>query len=148
MPLSAQKIAGLLKQAGLPDGVFNIVNGDKEIVEAICDHSGINAVTFVGSTRVARVVYRRATSNLKRALCLGGAKNHLIVLPDANLAMSAANIAASMSGCAGQRCMRPDACAILACCRRYWTTWPAPPPGRPREDARVTLPAGSPARQT
>ncbi|MCO6493857.1 MAG: CoA-acylating methylmalonate-semialdehyde dehydrogenase [Phaeodactylibacter sp.] len=109
VPLSAQKIATLLKQAGLPDGVFNIVNGDKEIVEAICDHPGIQAVTFVGSTRVARIVYRRATSNLKRALCLGGAKNHLIVLPDANLAMSAANIAASMSGCAGQRCMAASA---------------------------------------
>ncbi|MCB9292800.1 MAG: CoA-acylating methylmalonate-semialdehyde dehydrogenase [Lewinellaceae bacterium] len=109
VPLSAQKIATLLKQAGLPDGVFNIVNGDKEIVEAICDHPGIQAVTFVGSTRVASIVYRRATSSLKRALCLGGAKNHLIVLPDANLAMSAANIAASMSGCAGQRCMAASA---------------------------------------
>ncbi|MCB0596540.1 MAG: CoA-acylating methylmalonate-semialdehyde dehydrogenase [Lewinellaceae bacterium] len=109
VPLSAQKIASLLKEAGLPDGVFNIVNGDKEIVEAICDHPGIKAVTFVGSTRVAGIVYRRATSNLKRALCLGGAKNHLIVLPDANVDMSAANIAASMSGCAGQRCMAASA---------------------------------------
>ncbi|MCO6475517.1 MAG: CoA-acylating methylmalonate-semialdehyde dehydrogenase [Phaeodactylibacter sp.] len=109
VPLSAQKIAELLKQAGLPDGVFNIVNGDKEIVEAICDHPGIKAVTFVGSTRVAKIVYRRATSHLKRALCLGGAKNHLIVLPDANVDMSAANIAASMSGCAGQRCMAASA---------------------------------------
>ncbi|MCB9049019.1 MAG: CoA-acylating methylmalonate-semialdehyde dehydrogenase [Lewinellaceae bacterium] len=109
VPLSAQKIAGLLKEAGLPDGVFNIVNGDKDIVEAICDHPGIQAVTFVGSTRVAKIVYQRATSNLKRALCLGGAKNHLIVLPDANVEMSAANIAASMSGCAGQRCMAASA---------------------------------------
>lgn len=108
-PLSAQKIAEMLKRAGLPDGVFNIVNGDREIVEAICDHPGINAVAFVGSTRVAKIVYQRATSNLKRALCLGGAKNHLIVLPDANAAMSAANIAASMSGCAGQRCMAASA---------------------------------------
>ena len=109
VPLSAQKIAELLQQAGLPDGVFNIVNGDKEIVEAICAHPGISAVTFVGSTRVAKIVYRQATTNLKRALCLGGAKNHLIVLPDANLEMSAANIAASMSGCAGQRCMAASA---------------------------------------
>jgi len=109
VPLSAQKIAALLKEAGLPDGVFNVVNGDKEMVEAICDHPGIDGVTFVGSTRVAKIVYRRATSNLKRALCLGGAKNHLIVLPDANVDMSAANIAASMSGCAGQRCMAASA---------------------------------------
>ncbi|MCB0567073.1 MAG: CoA-acylating methylmalonate-semialdehyde dehydrogenase [Phaeodactylibacter sp.] len=109
VPLSAQKIAGLLKEAGLPDGVFNIINGDKEIVEAICAHPDIHAVTFVGSTRVAGIVYRQATSHLKRALCLGGAKNHLIVLPDANPEMSAANIAASMSGCAGQRCMAASA---------------------------------------
>ena len=109
VPLSAQKIAGLLKEAGLPDGVFNIINGDKEIVEVICAHPDIHAVTFVGSTRVAGIVYRQATSHLKRALCLGGAKNHLIVLPDANPEMSAANIAASMSGCAGQRCMAASA---------------------------------------
>ncbi len=109
VPLSAQRIADLLKEAGLPDGVFNIVNGDKEIVEAICDHPEIAAVSFVGSTRVAKIVYKRATSNLKRCLCLGGAKNHLIVLSDANPDISAANIAASMSGCAGQRCMAASA---------------------------------------
>jgi malonate-semialdehyde dehydrogenase (acetylating)/methylmalonate-semialdehyde dehydrogenase len=89
----------------LPDGVFNIVHGAQEAVEAICDHPLIQAVTFVGSTRVAKIVYARATSRLKRALCLGGAKNHLIVLPDANEGMAASNIAVSMSGCAGQRCM-------------------------------------------
>ena len=109
VPLSAQRIAELLKEAGLPDGVFNIVNGDKEIVEAICDHPDIMAVSFVGSTRVAKIAYKRATSNLKRCLALGGAKNHLIVLSDANPEISAANIAASMSGCAGQRCMAASA---------------------------------------
>lgn len=108
-PLSAGRIADLLKEAGLPDGVFNIVNGDKEIVEAICDHPGLEAVSFVGSTRVAKIVYRRATSSLKRCVALGGAKNHLIVLHDANVDMTAANIAASMSGCAGQRCMAASA---------------------------------------
>jgi malonate-semialdehyde dehydrogenase (acetylating)/methylmalonate-semialdehyde dehydrogenase len=81
VPLSALKIAELLKQAGLPDGVFNIVHGEKEIVEAICDHPDIEAVSFVGSTKVAKIVYQRATSNLKRCLALGGAKNHLLVLP-------------------------------------------------------------------
>jgi len=105
VPLSAVKIAELLKEAGLPDGVFNIVNGDKEIVEAICDHPEIKAVSFVGSTKVAQIVYKRATSNLKRCLALGGAKNHLIVLPDAHEEMTASNVLASMSGCAGQRCM-------------------------------------------
>lgn len=109
VPLSAQRIARMLHEAGLPDGVFNIVNGDREMVEAICDHPGIDAVSFVGSTKVAKIVYRRATSHLKRCLALGGAKNHLIVLPDANPDISAANIAASMSGCAGQRCMAASA---------------------------------------
>ena len=109
VPLSALKIADLLKQAGLPDGVFNIVHGEKEIVEAICDHPDIQAVSFVGSTKVAKIVYQRATSNLKRCLALGGAKNHLLVLPDANPEMTAANVTASMSGCAGQRCMAASA---------------------------------------
>lgn len=105
VPLSAMRMAELLKEAGLPDGVFNIVNGGREIVEAICDHPGIKAVSFVGSTRVAKLVYQRATSNLKRCVALGGAKNHLLVLPDANTEMTASNVVASMSGCAGQRCM-------------------------------------------
>ena len=105
VPLSLGRIAVLLKEAGLPDGVFNIVNGDSEIVNAICDHPKIQAVSFVGSTKIAQLVYRRATQNLKRCLALGGAKNHLIVLPDAKTDMTAANVVASMSGCAGQRCM-------------------------------------------
>lgn len=109
VPLSALRIAELLQEAGLPNGVFNIVNGDKEIVEAICDHPDIEAVSFVGSTRVAKIVYKRATGNLKRCIALGGAKNHLIVLPDAHTEMAATNIAASMSGCAGQRCMAASA---------------------------------------
>jgi malonate-semialdehyde dehydrogenase (acetylating)/methylmalonate-semialdehyde dehydrogenase len=109
VPLSLGRIAMLLKEAGLPDGVFNIVHGDKEVAEAICDHPGIDAVTFVGSTPVAKEVYRRATSNLKRCLALGGAKNHLLVLPDAKADMTAQNVTASMSGCAGQRCMAASA---------------------------------------
>lgn len=109
VPVSCQRIASLLKEAGLPDGIFSIVNGDKEIVEAICDHPGIDAVSFVGSTKVAKLVYARATSNFKRALALGGAKNHLIVLPDAHPEMTGSNVAASMTGCAGQRCMAASA---------------------------------------
>jgi malonate-semialdehyde dehydrogenase (acetylating) / methylmalonate-semialdehyde dehydrogenase len=105
VPISAGRIAELLKEAGLPDGVFQVVHGGQETVEAICDHPGIAAVSFVGSTKVAKIVYRRATSNLKRCLALGGAKNHLIVMPDADREMAATNIVASMSGCAGQRCM-------------------------------------------
>lgn len=105
VPLSAIEIAKYLKLAGLPDNVFQVIFGEKEIVEAICDHQKIKAVSFVGSTKVAKIVYSRATSNYKRALCLGGAKNHILVLPDANEAMTANNIVASMAGCAGQRCM-------------------------------------------
>lgn len=109
VPISAGRIAELLKEAGLPDGVFNVVHGDVEIVEAICDHPNIEAVSFVGSTKVAKIVYQRATHNYKRCLALGGAKNHLMVMPDAIPAMTAQNVAASMSGCAGQRCMAASA---------------------------------------
>jgi malonate-semialdehyde dehydrogenase (acetylating)/methylmalonate-semialdehyde dehydrogenase len=109
VPLSSQRMAELLKEAGLPDGVFNIINGGKTIVENICDHDGIEAVSFVGSTKVAKLVYQRSTNALKRCVSLGGAKNHLFVLPDANPTMTATNVAASMSGCAGQRCMAASA---------------------------------------
>lgn len=109
VPLSCGRLAELLKEAGLPDGVFNVVHGDVDIVNAICDHPGIEAVSFVGSTKVAKIVYQRATQNLKRCLSLGGAKNHLMVLPDAIPDMTAQNVAASMSGCAGQRCMAASA---------------------------------------
>src|SRR4051794_10706351 len=105
VPLSARRIVELLHEAGLPEGVLQIVNGGQETVEALCDHPDIAAVSFVGSTKVAKIVYRRATANLKRCLALGGAKNHLIVMPDADREMAATNIVASMSGCAGQRCM-------------------------------------------
>ncbi|MDO9373200.1 MAG: CoA-acylating methylmalonate-semialdehyde dehydrogenase [Ferruginibacter sp.] len=109
VPLSTGRLAKLLKEAGLPDGVFNVIHGDVEIVNAICDHPGIEAVSFVGSTKVAKLVYQRATNNYKRCLALGGAKNHLLVLPDAIPGMTAQNVAASMSGCAGQRCMAASA---------------------------------------
>ncbi|KAB1154973.1 CoA-acylating methylmalonate-semialdehyde dehydrogenase [Flavobacterium luteum] len=105
VPISSQYIAKLLKEAGLPDGLFNIINGTQSTVENICDHPDIKAVTFVGSTKVAKIVYQRASNNLKQVLALGGAKNHIILLPDAHPDMASSNIVASMSGCAGQRCM-------------------------------------------
>jgi malonate-semialdehyde dehydrogenase (acetylating)/methylmalonate-semialdehyde dehydrogenase len=109
VPLCSGRIAELLKEAGLPNGVFNVIHGDDEIVQAICDHPDIQAISFVGSTKVAKIVYKRATGNYKRCLALGGAKNHLMVLPDAIPGMTAQNVAASMSGCAGQRCMAASA---------------------------------------
>jgi malonate-semialdehyde dehydrogenase (acetylating)/methylmalonate-semialdehyde dehydrogenase len=107
-PLSALELARLLDEAGLPPGVFSVVNGDREVVEAICDHPDIKAVGFVGSTKVAQAVYRRGTSSFKRVRAMGGAKNHLVVVPDADPEMTAANVVASVTGCAGQRCMAAE----------------------------------------
>jgi len=105
VPLTAARTAELLTAAELPPGVFNVVHGERPVVEALCDHTDVKAITFVGSTAVAKSVYVRATSRFKRVLSLGGAKNHLIVLPDAQVGPTAANVVASMAGCAGQRCM-------------------------------------------
>ena len=105
VPLSMMRVAELLKEAGLPDGVLNIVQGGQEAVEAICDHEDVQAVSFVGSSRVARAVYTRATGQGKRALCMGGAKNHTILMPDAAPDFASKGIVNSAMGCAGQRCM-------------------------------------------
>jgi malonate-semialdehyde dehydrogenase (acetylating) / methylmalonate-semialdehyde dehydrogenase len=105
VPLSSGRIAELLREAGLPDGVFNVVHGGRDAAEAILDHPDIEAVSFVGSTPVAKEVYRRGTAALKRVLALGGAKNHVIVMPDADPEMAAGGVLAAMSGCTGQRCM-------------------------------------------
>jgi len=105
VPLSALKLIDLFQEAGLPDGILQIVQGGREAVEALCDHEGIGALAFVGSTRVAKLVYGRAAATGKRVLCLGGAKNHLIVVPDADPSVTVENVVASYTGCAGQRCM-------------------------------------------
>ncbi len=104
-PMSSLELARLFEEAGLPPGIFSVVHGDRDIVEAICDHPGISAVGFVGSTKVAKAVYQRGCSNYKRVRALGGAKNHLVVVPDADPEMTATNVVASVTGCAGQRCM-------------------------------------------
>ncbi|MFC2085594.1 CoA-acylating methylmalonate-semialdehyde dehydrogenase [Bacteroidota bacterium] len=104
-PLSAMEIARLLSAAGLPDGIFSVVHGGREIVEAMCDHPGIHAIGFVGSTRVAKSVFTRGSAAGKRVRAMGGAKNHLVVVPDADVEMTASNVVASVTGCAGQRCM-------------------------------------------
>jgi malonate-semialdehyde dehydrogenase (acetylating)/methylmalonate-semialdehyde dehydrogenase len=104
-PLSSVKLAELLKESGLPAGVFSVVQGDKEIVEGLCDHEDVKAIGFVGSTPVAKAVYVRGSAAGKRVRALGGAKNHLVVVPDADPEMAASNIVASVAGCAGQRCM-------------------------------------------
>lgn len=104
-PLTARKIADALAEAGLPKGLMTVLHGDAPTVEAIIDNPRVRAVGFVGSTKVAKIVYQRATQQGKRALALGGAKNHIVLLPDANQELSGIGISDSFTGCAGQRCM-------------------------------------------
>ena len=97
--------AELLKEAGLPDGVFNVVHGDKVAVDAILEHPDVAAVSFVGSTPIARYIYETGTKHGKRVQALGGAKNHMIVLPDADIDMAADAAVSAAYGSAGERCM-------------------------------------------
>jgi malonate-semialdehyde dehydrogenase (acetylating)/methylmalonate-semialdehyde dehydrogenase len=105
VPLSQKLIFELLERCDLPPGVVNLVNGGKDVVEAICDHPEIRAVSFVGSTPVARAVYQRATHAGKRVQALGGAKNFVVVMPDADLDRAIPIISESFYGCAGERCL-------------------------------------------
>lgn len=104
-PLTSLRIASSLKEAGLPDGLFQVLQGGKETVEAIIDHELVSAIGFVGSTKIAKAVYERGTKLGKRVLALGGAKNHIVLLPDANPDIAGIGISDSFTGCAGQRCM-------------------------------------------
>lgn len=104
-PLTARLIAEALIEAGLPAGLFTILHGGEETVNAVIDHPVVRAIGFVGSTKIAEMVYRRGTNLGKRVLALGGAKNHIILLPDANPELSGVGISDSFTGCAGQRCM-------------------------------------------
>lgn len=104
-PLTAKLIADALRDAGLPAGVFTVLHGGAPTVDAIIDHPLIKAIGFVGSTKIAKMVYQRGTNLGKRVLALGGAKNHIILLPDANPDLSGTGISDSFTGCAGQRCM-------------------------------------------
>ncbi len=105
VPLTSQLMGELMIKAGFPDGVFSIVNGTSDAVNALIDHRHVQAVAFVGSSAVARAVYTRATALGKRALALGGAKNQLILAPDADPDMTVRGVVDSFTGCAGQRCM-------------------------------------------
>src|SRR5438445_2513890 len=105
VPLSMKRMFELLEKCDLPPGVINLVNGGRAVVEAICDHPGIRAVSFVGSTPVARTVYQRATHAGKRVQALGGAKNFIVVMPDADFDRSIDVITESFYGCAGERCL-------------------------------------------
>ena len=105
VPLTSQRIFELIAEAGFPDGVVQLVHGSKETVDALLDHPDIKAVSFVGSTPVAKYVYGRASANGKRAQCQGGAKNPVVIMPDADMDMTTKIMADSAFGCAGQRCL-------------------------------------------
>src|SRR5215813_523754 len=104
VPLSSVRLGELLAEAGLPDGVFNIVHGDRECVDALLTHPDVAAISFVGSTAIAKSIYETGTKNGKRVQSSGGAKNPLVIMPDAALDQSVKALAASAYGCAGQRC--------------------------------------------
>ncbi|TWU25946.1 CoA-acylating methylmalonate-semialdehyde dehydrogenase [Bythopirellula polymerisocia] len=105
VPLSSVRLGELLTEAGLPKGVFNIVHGDRHCVDVLLTHPKVAAISFVGSTAIAKHIYETGTKNGKRVQAAGGAKNHLIIMPDADLDQSVKALSASAYGCAGQRCM-------------------------------------------
>jgi malonate-semialdehyde dehydrogenase (acetylating)/methylmalonate-semialdehyde dehydrogenase len=121
VPLTMQKIVRLMEQAGFPKGVVNLVNGAKEAVDGILDHPAIRAISFVGSTPVAKYVYSRATANGKRAQCQGGAKNPVVIMPDADMKMAQQIIADSAFGCAGQRCLAVSLAITIGEARQTFT---------------------------
>lgn len=121
VPMTMQYIFHLIEQIGLPKGVINMVNGAKEAVDAILDHPTIRAITFVGSTAVAKYVYRRAAENGKRVQAQGGAKNPVIVMPDADMEMATRIIADSAFGCAGQRCLAVSLAVTVGSARNTFT---------------------------
>ena len=105
VPLSTIRMTELLIESGVPDGVINIIHGDKEVVDALLTHPKVAAISFVGSTNTAKYIFETGTSNGKRVQSAGGAKNHMIIMPDADLGQVAAAVQASAYGCAGERCM-------------------------------------------
>lgn len=115
-PYGMAYVAKLLQEAGLPDGVLNLVHGGKPAVEALVDHPEVDAFAFVGSTRVAKLLYARGATHGRRMLCLGGAKNHLVMVPDADVQLTAQNVVASAFGCAGQRCMAASVLVAVGEC--------------------------------
>ena len=117
-PMTMQLIFTLIEQAGLPKGVVNLVNGAKEAVDSILDHPQIRAITFVGATETARYIYRRAAENGKRVQAQGGAKNPIIILPDADMDMAVKITADSAFGCAGQRCLATSLAITIGEARR------------------------------
>jgi len=120
-PLTMARVLQLVEQAGFPPGVVNLVHGGKDAVDALLDHPDVRAISFVGSTPVARYVYSRAAANGKRVQCQGGAKNPIVVLPDADMDMTTKIVADSAFGCAGQRCLASSVVITVAEAARAFT---------------------------
>lgn len=120
VPMTAGKLFRLLEQTGLPKGVVNLVHGAKQAVDAILDHPAVRAISFVGSTPIAKYVYTRATANGKRAQCQGGAKNPVILLPDADVESTTRIVTESAFGCAGQRCLAASVAVTVGEARRLF----------------------------
>lgn len=116
VPLTSCRMAELMDEAGFPAGVFNVVHGGRTAVDALVDHPDVSAYAFVGSSKVAQMVYARAASLGKRVLALGGAKNTMILVPDASPELSVSGVVASFTGCAGQRCMAGSVLAAVGDC--------------------------------
>jgi malonate-semialdehyde dehydrogenase (acetylating)/methylmalonate-semialdehyde dehydrogenase len=121
VPVSMQRLFELFDQLGLPPGVLNMVNGGKDAVDALLDHPAVRAISFVGSTPIARYVYSRGSSSGKRVQAQGGAKNHVVVLPDAEMEMTAQIINDSAFGCAGQRCLAVSTAITVGQARQPFT---------------------------
>jgi len=120
-PLTMTRVLQLIEQAGFPPGVVNLVHGGKEAVDALLDHPAVRAISFVGSTPIARYVYSRAAANGKRVQCQGGAKNPIVVLPDADMDMTTKIVADSAFGCAGQRCLATSVVITVADAEKTFT---------------------------
>ena len=112
--MTMARMLQLVEQAGFPPGVVNLVHGGKDAVDALLDHPDVRAISFVGSTPVARYIYSRAAANGKRVQCQGGAKNPIVVLPDADMDMTTRIVADSAFGCAGQRCLASSVVITVA----------------------------------
>jgi len=121
VPITMQRICELLGQTGLPPGVVNLVNGAKPAVDALLDHPQVRAISFVGSTPVAKYIYSRGSNNGKRVQCQGGAKNHVVILPDADMEMTTQIISDSAFGCAGQRCLAVSVAVTVGEARKTFT---------------------------
>jgi malonate-semialdehyde dehydrogenase (acetylating)/methylmalonate-semialdehyde dehydrogenase len=121
VPMTMAKLFALIEKCGFPAGVIQLVNGSKETVDALLDHPLVRAVSFVGSTPVAKYIYSRATANGKRAQCQGGAKNPVIVMPDADMDMTTRIMADSAFGCAGQRCLAASVAITVGEARTHFT---------------------------